>query len=69
MEFIHRQVIPKVTPSSRGQMAALHGAVKMFDRGLESMDALKLRWLAETGLAPSQQPQFSKRAIKAAAAG
>jgi hypothetical protein len=50
-------------------MAALHGAVKMFDRGLESMDALKLRWLAETGLAPSQQPQFSKRAIKAAAAG
>jgi hypothetical protein len=34
-------------------MAALRGAVKMFDRGLESMDALKFRWLAETGLAPS----------------
>jgi hypothetical protein len=39
--------------------------VKLFDRGFDSIDELKSRCLAETGLAPPEQPKFTKWALKA----
>ena len=50
----------------RTQMSKKRGAAKLFDRGFESIDELKARCFAETGLLPPQQPQFTKWAIKAA---
>jgi N-methylhydantoinase B len=44
----------------RAAMAKERGAVKLFDRGFESIAELKDRCLAETGLAPPQQPRFLK---------
>ena len=43
-------------------MARERGAVKLFDRGFESIDELKGRCEAETGLPPPAQPQFSQQA-------
>jgi N-methylhydantoinase B len=40
-------------------MAATRGAVKLFDRGFESIAELKGRCLAETGLPPPTQPVFT----------
>ena len=41
-------------------MAAERGSVKLFDRGFESIEELKARCKAETGLEPPTQPQFTK---------
>jgi hypothetical protein len=37
----------------------------LFDRGFESLEELKSRCLAETGLEPPVAPQFTKWALKA----
>ncbi len=50
----------------RKQMAADRGPVKLFDRGFESVEELKSRCKAETGLEPPQQPQFTKWARRIA---
>lgn len=50
----------------RARMAKERGAVKLFDRGFDSIDELKSRCLAETGLPPPEYPKFSKWAPKAA---
>ena len=50
----------------RSKMAKQRGAVKLFDRGFESIDELKSRCLEETGLPPPEQPKFTKWAVKAA---
>ncbi len=42
----------------RAAIAKQRGSVKLFDRGFESIAELKERCLAETGLAPPQQPRF-----------
>jgi N-methylhydantoinase B len=46
-------------------MAKARGAVKLFDRGFDSIEELKARCLAETGLPPPEAPTFSKWALKA----
>jgi N-methylhydantoinase B len=56
------------TAALRKDMAASRGAKKIFDRGFESIDELKKRCKAETGLEPPAQPQFTKWASKAAEA-
>jgi N-methylhydantoinase B len=58
----------KRTASLRAKMAQKRGAVKLFDRGFESIEELKGRCLAETGLAPPVAPQFTKWALKAVGA-
>jgi N-methylhydantoinase B len=50
------------TRQLRERMARERGAVKLFDRGFESLDELKGRCEAETGLPPPAQPQFSQQA-------
>jgi hypothetical protein len=47
-------------------MSKERGQVKLFDRGFESIAELKERCLAETGLAPPQQPRFVNRLARAA---
>ena len=54
------------TTSLRKEMAAKRGPKKIFDRGFDSIDELKARCKAETGLEPPAQPQFTKWAKKAA---
>src|SRR6185437_6721464 len=54
------------TKALRAKMAKERGAVKLFDRGFESIEELKLRCFAETGLLPPEQPKFTKWALKAA---
>jgi N-methylhydantoinase B len=53
------------TRKLRATMAKRRGTVALFDRGFESIDELKSRCLAETGLEPPKTPQFSKRALRA----
>ena len=48
------------TVALRRKMAAERGSVKLFDRGFESIEELKARCKAETGLEPPTQPQFTK---------
>jgi len=48
----------------RAAMAKARGPVKLFDRGFESIAELKGRCLAETGLAPPQQPRFTKLSVR-----
>ena len=64
----HGEVDAAATAALRRELAARRGPVKLFDRGFEDMDELKLRCLAETGLQPPRRPTFSKWAMKAAAA-
>ena len=54
------------TTALRQKMAAARGAVKLFDRGFDSIEELKARCFAETGLQPPTQPKFTKWAQKAA---
>ncbi len=54
------------TKALRRDMAARRGAVKVFDRGFDTISELKSRCLAETGLPPPDPPTFSKWALKAA---
>ena len=54
------------TATLRAKMAKQRGGVKLFDRGFDSIEELKARCLAETGLAPPQSPKFTKWALKAA---
>jgi len=56
------------TASLRKDLAAKRGEKKLFDRGFDSIEELKARCKAETGLEPPAQPQFTKWASKAAAA-
>ena len=56
------------TQKLRTSLAKKRGKVKLFDRGFESMEELKSRCLAETGLEPPSAPQFSKWALKAVGA-
>jgi N-methylhydantoinase B len=56
------------TQKLRTSLAKKRGKVKLFDRGFESMEELKRRCLAETGLEPPSAPQFSKWALKAVGA-
>lgn len=48
------------TAALRAKMAAERGPVKLFDRGFDSVEELKARCKAETGLEPPTQPQFTK---------
>ena len=57
------------TRALRARMAQERGAVKLFDRGFASIDELKGRCKAETGLEPPVQPQFSRRVQVQKAAG
>jgi N-methylhydantoinase B len=56
------------TQKLRTSLAKKRGRVKLFDRGFESLEELKRRCLAETGLEPPVAPQFSKWALKAVGA-
>ena len=51
----------QATTRLRAQMAGVRGAVKLFDRGFESIEELKSRCLAETSLPAPVQPQFTRR--------
>ena len=51
------------TATLRAQLHGSRSAIKLFDRGFDSIDELKARCLAETGLAPPVQPRFSKWAL------
>ncbi|MDY0067843.1 MAG: hydantoinase B/oxoprolinase family protein, partial [Steroidobacteraceae bacterium] len=46
------------TAALRGEMAARRGAKPLFNRGFESIEELKARCKAETGLEPPQRPRF-----------
>ena len=48
----------------RARLARARGAVKLFDRGFETVNELKSRCLQETGLAPPAAPQFPAWALK-----
>jgi N-methylhydantoinase B len=52
----------------RKRLAKQRGAVKLFDRGFDSLDELKRRCRSETGLEPPVAPQFTKWALKAVGA-
>jgi N-methylhydantoinase B len=56
------------TTALRKEMAGKRGPKKIFDRGFDSIDELKRRCKAETGLEPPAAPQFTKWATKAAEA-
>ena len=57
------------TRALRARLVQERGAVKLFDRGFDSIDELKGRCKAETGLEPPVQPQFSRRVQVQKAAG
>jgi N-methylhydantoinase B len=61
----HGNVDEPATQALRATMAKQRGAVKLFDRGFKSIEELKSRCLAETGLAPPEAPRFTKWALKA----
>jgi len=42
-------------------MAGERGAKKLFDRGFDSLEELKARCKADTGLDAPTQPEFSRR--------
>ena len=48
------------TGKLRAQMAKKRGPVALFDRGFRSIEELKERCLAETGLPPPVQPEFGR---------
>jgi N-methylhydantoinase B len=48
------------TAALRKRMAADRGPKKLFDRGFDSIEELKSRCLAETGLPPPAPPQFTQ---------
>ncbi|MGE3667633.1 MAG: hydantoinase B/oxoprolinase family protein, partial [Steroidobacteraceae bacterium] len=48
------------TVALRKKMAVERGPAQLFDRGFKSIDELKARCKAETGLEPPTQPQFTK---------
>ncbi len=47
------------TKALRAQMAKERGKVKLFDRGFDTIDELKARCKAETGLEPPAAPKFT----------
>jgi N-methylhydantoinase B len=51
------------TAALRQRMAEARGAVRLFDRGFDSIEELKARCLEETGLPPPAAPRFSGRPI------
>ena len=53
------------TEKLRAELRAKRGPVKLFDRGFDTMEELKARCQAETGLPPPAAPQFTRR-VKAA---
>jgi N-methylhydantoinase B len=53
------------TEALRSRLRAERGPVELFDRGFRTVDELKSRCQAETGLPPPSQPRFSER-VKAA---
>jgi N-methylhydantoinase B len=55
------------TARLRASLAAERGPVKLFDRGFDSIEELKSRCLAETGLPPPTQPTFAPWVRKLAA--
>jgi N-methylhydantoinase B len=55
------------TTALRKRMAAERGEKKLFDRGFDTIDDLKARCRAETGLEPPQQPQFARWTRRGAA--
>ena len=56
------------TEKLRAKLRAERGPVALFDRGFTSIESLKDRCKAETGHEPPQQPRFSERVLKSAAA-
>ena len=54
------------TGDLRRTLAAKRGPKKLFDRGFESIEELKSRCLAETGLPPPTAPQFTQWARRLA---
>jgi N-methylhydantoinase B len=56
------------TEALRKSMAAKRGPKKIFDRGFDSIEELKARCKAETGLEPPSAPRFTKWAKVAAEA-
>lgn len=50
------------TAQLRKQMAGERGPKKLFDRGFDTIEELKARCKAETGLDAPVQPQFTQRA-------
>jgi N-methylhydantoinase B len=59
------QVDGAATTQLRAQMAQQRGSVALFDRGFTSIEELKSRCRAETGLEPPLAPQFSAAVAKA----
>jgi N-methylhydantoinase B len=57
------------TRALRAEISARRGPVALFDRGFTSIEELKARCLAETGLAPPTQPTFGRRARKTNSTG
>ena len=53
------------TEKLRAKLKAERGPGKLFDRGFESIDELKSRCQAETGLPAPRQPKFSQRVLAA----
>ncbi len=53
------------TGKLRARLKAERGPAKLFDRGFESIDELKGRCEAETGLPAPKQPKFSQRVLAA----
>jgi N-methylhydantoinase B len=51
---------PAATASLRRTMSERRGPKKLFDRGFESIDELKARCQAETGMPPPSKPQFTQ---------
>ena len=56
----------RATMTLRAKIAKARGYVKLFDRGFDSIEELKSRCLAETGLPPPNAPTFSQWALKTA---
>jgi len=57
----------KATTTLRRKMADERGVKQLFDRGFDTIDELKARCKAETGLEPPQQPQFMRWTRRGAA--
>ena len=56
------------TDALRAEIKAKRGPKKIFDRGFDTIEELKARCKAETGLEPPVQPRFTKWAKVAAEA-
>jgi N-methylhydantoinase B len=54
------QVDAAATTQLREQLAKARGAKQLFNRGFESIEELKSRCQAETGLPPPSAPQFTQ---------